>query len=242
MNETSSIFDVLWFQWIQTFARYAIFAGGAYLLFWKQFHRRFMARQLYPWPAKKQVLREILFSIRTTLVFIVAGAGGYYGVHAGIFKFYWKIEEHGWLWLGTSVVILILMHDTFFYWVHRWMHHPRIFKAVHRIHHESLNPTPFTALSFDLSEALIQSLIIPLGMLLMPLHGIAIFAFLLFSITTNVYGHLGIDLNRKAHQDGILRFMTSPKGHAMHHQKFRGNYGLYFTWWDRWMGTEIDRN
>jgi sterol desaturase/sphingolipid hydroxylase (fatty acid hydroxylase superfamily) len=23
----------------------------------------------------------------------------------------------------------------------------------------------------------------------------------------------------------------------MHHQFFKGNYGLYFTWWDRWMNT-----
>lgn len=23
----------------------------------------------------------------------------------------------------------------------------------------------------------------------------------------------------------------------MHHQYFTGNYGLYFLFWDRWMGT-----
>lgn len=26
--------------------------------------------------------------------------------------------------------------------------------------------------------------------------------------------------------------------HDLHHQRGRSNYGLYFTWWDRWMGTE----
>jgi ferredoxin len=25
----------------------------------------------------------------------------------------------------------------------------------------------------------------------------------------------------------------------MHHQSFNGNYGLFFTWWDVWMGTEF---
>jgi ring-1,2-phenylacetyl-CoA epoxidase subunit PaaE len=25
----------------------------------------------------------------------------------------------------------------------------------------------------------------------------------------------------------------------MHHQLFNGNYALYFTWWDKWMGTEF---
>jgi lathosterol oxidase len=24
----------------------------------------------------------------------------------------------------------------------------------------------------------------------------------------------------------------------MHHEKAGGNFGFYFTWWDKWMGTE----
>jgi ferredoxin len=26
----------------------------------------------------------------------------------------------------------------------------------------------------------------------------------------------------------------------MHHQLFNGNYALYFTWWDKWMGTQFN--
>jgi sterol desaturase/sphingolipid hydroxylase (fatty acid hydroxylase superfamily) len=26
----------------------------------------------------------------------------------------------------------------------------------------------------------------------------------------------------------------------MHHQQFHGNYALYFTFWDKWMGTEFE--
>ena len=26
--------------------------------------------------------------------------------------------------------------------------------------------------------------------------------------------------------------------HELHHEKGGGNFGLYFTWWDRLMGTE----
>ncbi|MBB3167458.1 sterol desaturase family protein [Simiduia aestuariiviva] len=33
--------------------------------------------------------------------------------------------------------------------------------------------------------------------------------------------------------------LTTPTHYDLHHQKFNGNYGLYFTWWDRWMGTEF---
>jgi len=26
----------------------------------------------------------------------------------------------------------------------------------------------------------------------------------------------------------------------LHHEKFNGNYGLYFTFWDKWMKTEFE--
>jgi sterol desaturase/sphingolipid hydroxylase (fatty acid hydroxylase superfamily) len=32
-------------------------------------------------------------------------------------------------------------------------------------------------------------------------------------------------------------FLTTPTHHAMHHEKMRGNYGIYFNFWDRLMGT-----
>jgi sterol desaturase/sphingolipid hydroxylase (fatty acid hydroxylase superfamily) len=32
-------------------------------------------------------------------------------------------------------------------------------------------------------------------------------------------------------------FLNTPTHHAMHHEKMRGNYGIYFNFWDRLMGT-----
>ena len=36
----------------------------------------------------------------------------------------------------------------------------------------------------------------------------------------------------------LLRYVTTTTHHDLHHSSGRYNYGLYFTWWDRWMGTE----
>jgi sterol desaturase/sphingolipid hydroxylase (fatty acid hydroxylase superfamily) len=33
-------------------------------------------------------------------------------------------------------------------------------------------------------------------------------------------------------------WITGVTHHDLHHQDARWNFGLYFTWWDRWMGTE----
>jgi Delta7-sterol 5-desaturase len=37
---------------------------------------------------------------------------------------------------------------------------------------------------------------------------------------------------------GWLGWITPVSHHHFHDARKRGNYGLYFTWWDRWSGTE----
>lgn len=52
-------------------------------------------------------------------------------------------------------------------------------------------------------------------------------------------GHCGYELF-PANSDGkpLFGFLTTVTHHDLHHAKARCNYGLYFTWWDRLMGTE----
>jgi len=53
-------------------------------------------------------------------------------------------------------------------------------------------------------------------------------------------GHLGYELYpKKFMQSGWSRFFNSSTHHNMHHSKFKGNFGLYFRFWDKWMGTEF---
>ena len=37
---------------------------------------------------------------------------------------------------------------------------------------------------------------------------------------------------------GWTRWHTTTTHHDLHHRDFRGNYGLYFAWWDTLLGTE----
>jgi Delta7-sterol 5-desaturase len=36
----------------------------------------------------------------------------------------------------------------------------------------------------------------------------------------------------------LFGWFNTTTHHDLHHQDGRSNYGLYFSWWDRWMGTE----
>ena len=55
----------------------------------------------------------------------------------------------------------------------------------------------------------------------------------------NAIGHCGYELF-PARRDGrpLFDWMTTVTHHDLHHAHAGWNLGLYFTWWDRWMGTE----
>jgi hypothetical protein len=130
------------------------------------------------------------------------------------------------------------MHDTYFYWTHRLMHHRRLYRLFHHTHHLSTCPTPWAAYAFSPAEALVQASIGPVIVLTIPVHPTAFAAFMVWQITFNVLGHCGYELLPPW-------FLRTPAGwvfnsvthHALHHEKFRANFGLYFNIWDRLMGT-----
>ena len=118
------------------------------------------------------------------------------------------------------------------------MHHPFLFKHVHLIHHKSTNPTPWTAYAFHPLEAVLEAGIVPVLAFTLPLDRMAIIYFFLFQIAYNVYGHLGFELfPKKFNKHWLGKWINTSVAHNLHHSRFHGNYGLYFLFWDRLMGT-----
>jgi sterol desaturase/sphingolipid hydroxylase (fatty acid hydroxylase superfamily) len=141
------------------------------------------------------------------------------------------------------VGVLLVAHDTWFYWLHRAMHAPAMFKRFHRLHHKSVTPTPFAAYSFNALEAVFEALFVSLWVAFVPTPFIAMFSFLGIMIIRNVMGHAGVELMPRGFADhwfwGLFATTTH---HDLHHNgSFTHNYGLYFTVWDRLMGTEHPR-
>ena len=153
-------------------------------------------------------------------------------------RLYLDIHDFGWWWFAASIVLTIFLHDAYFYWTHRLMHRRSLFPIMHRAHHRSTNPTPWAAYAFDPLEALVQAGILPLAAFLYPIHPLAFLVFMGVQLGFNVMGHAGIEIFPHWFLDSRLgKFLNTPTNHAMHHQYFRGNYGLYFNFWDRLMGT-----
>jgi sterol desaturase/sphingolipid hydroxylase (fatty acid hydroxylase superfamily) len=71
------------------------------------------------------------------------------------------------------------------------------------------------------------------------MHVGAIAVFALHMIVRNTIGHCSHELFPwRSTSRGWLRWITPVSHHHYHHARNRGNFGLYFTWWDRLCGTE----
>lgn len=235
-NETLRLILVL----LGNLVRYFLFAGMAYLLFyvWKRKAWLYMKIQ-QKFPTQHDLRREIGYSLSTILIFAVFAMIIWYARSAGYTRMYTQVDQYGWVYWVFSLGLLIFIHDTWFYWTHRWMHSsPRIFRLFHRVHHLSHNPTPWTAFAFHPAEAIVEALFFPLVVFLLPLHLGVLALFLLWMIVLNVIGHTGYEIIPvKYHHTWIGRIQNTPTHHNMHHHYGRGNYSLYFNFWDRWMGT-----
>ncbi|MCD6041586.1 MAG: sterol desaturase family protein [Burkholderiales bacterium] len=221
------------------FARYAL-AAGLLSLALLALRQRLRARQIRDTAVPPaQVRSEVAASLRTVLVFSLAGFLVHAGMKAGVLGAYGRISEYGWTYFAASVLLAIVAHDTYFYWAHRLMHQPKLFRIFHRQHHRSVRPTPWAVYSFDAGEAVVQAAFLPLFLLIVPMHDLAILLFLTHMIARNMIGHCGVELfPRRAADQRAWSWTTTVTHHDLHHESFRYNYGLYFTWWDRLMGTE----
>jgi sterol desaturase/sphingolipid hydroxylase (fatty acid hydroxylase superfamily) len=222
---------------------YSLAAGLAWLTFYVLLKRTLAHRKIMPkFPTRRQLGRELLYSLRSLLVFGLSGAFVVFAGYSGWTKFYLRIDQRGYVWFFVSIALTIVLHDAYFYWTHRLMHHPRLFRRLHRVHHLSTSPSPWAAYSFSTLEAAVQAGIAPLAVMLIPLHPTAFALFMVWQISFNVLGHCGYEIFPQWFLDTWPgKFLNTPTHHAMHHECFRTNFGLYFNVWDRLLGTNHPR-
>jgi lathosterol oxidase len=213
--------------------RYLLIAGTAYWLFWGG-KRHHPSRQLNRQPPRRETLRhEITQSLLATPIYALPAAAALVGWRHGYTKLYADPGAHGWWWLPTSAVIYLLAHDAFYYWLHRGMHHPRVFGWTHRGHHLSRDPSPFASFSFDPPEALLTAWFLPALTLFIPIQlGVAL-ALLMVMTFTAVLNHAGREIWTPAWlANPIGRRLITATHHDRHHKHFTENFGLYFRFWD----------
>ncbi len=220
--------------------RYFLIAGLFQLIFYKWFRRHWESRRLGKKVVdRSQFSKEVKWSLVTALIFSVAGAFTAVLWQNGDTLIYSDASQYGWWYLPVSLAVSMIVHETYYYWLHRWMHKPAIFKILHKVHHDSSTTSPWTAFSFHPLEGVLQAIILPLTVLVLPMHIYVLLIQLTIMTFSSVINHLEIEVYpRNFNKHFIGRWLIGATHHSLHHKQFKYNFGLYFTFWDKWKATE----
>lgn len=83
-----------------------------------------------------------------------------------------------------QIPLFILFTDFFIYWIHRGLHHPFVYKRLHKPHHKWIMPTPYASHAFHPLDGWAQSVPYHVFPFIFPLQK---FAYIGLFITINIW-------------------------------------------------------
>ena len=192
-------------------------------------------------PTDKGIRREIYLSVQSILIFAIMATGLFQIYKCGWTSIYWDTFEYPLYYLPLSFFLCLVIHDTLFYWTHRFMHWRPVFKYTHAGHHKSVSPTPWAIFAFQPAEAIIQFLCLSLIVIFVPLKPIILAAYLSYDSMIIIAGHTGHEMIPSwMSKHWLFKGFNNVTHHDNHHTNMRHNFGAFFNVWDRWMGTFLD--
>ncbi|KAF8788705.1 Fatty acid hydroxylase domain-containing [Argiope bruennichi] len=116
-----------------------------------------------------------------------------------------------------EIAFCVIMEEIGFYYFHRLLHLPRIYKHIHKIHHEWTSPIAITAIYCHPVEHLLSNLTPALlGPLLLGSHMFTSWIWFSLALLSTLVSHCGFH----------FPFFPSPEAHDFHHLKFNENFGV----------------
>jgi sterol desaturase/sphingolipid hydroxylase (fatty acid hydroxylase superfamily) len=138
---------------------------------------------------------------------------------------------------NALVMLLIpLFREVHFYFVHRMIHWPPLYRTVHRLHHTNVNPGPWSGLAMHPVEHLLYFS----GVLIhwiVPSHALHLIFHLVHLGLAPAAGHNGFD---KVVMGEESAFDTHCYAHYLHHKYFECNYSDGSLPLDKWFGSVHD--
>ena len=172
----------------------------------------------------KQTMRSMPVMAILTCLFMTAEVRGY-----GKLYDTWA-EAPFPLYNSLQFPIFILFTDFCIYFIHRGLHHPRLYKTLHKAHHKWIMPTPYASHAFHPVDGFSQSLPYHIFPFLFPLQKLAYVVLFAFINIWTIFIHDGEYVANSPIINGAAC-------HTMHHLYFNYNFGQFTTLWDRLGGS-----
>jgi len=224
------------------FGRYILLSGIYHKMIYDRLAQSIPNRIISKRYPREQQVKEITWSGISSILFGLIGVLMIMAWQAGWTKIYTEWSTFPWWYIPVSFLSALFIHETYYYWLHRWMHsYPKLYRLIHKVHHDSVSTSVWTSFSFHPIESLLQAIIIPVMVFVIPMHWIVLITLLIFMTVSAIVNHAGVALYPNSWKDHkVMKWLIGSVHHDLHHRRFTKNFGLYFTFWDIWMGTESE--
>jgi sterol desaturase/sphingolipid hydroxylase (fatty acid hydroxylase superfamily) len=146
-----------------------------------------------------------------------------------------SFETHP-VWFVAMFLVVPFIHEVGFYFAHRMVHWPPLYRVAHHLHHRNTNPGPWSGLSMHPIEHVIYFWSIALFFLI-PSHPVHMINLASRLGVAPAQGHTGfdrLDLGEETTMD------VSYYAHYLHHKYFEVNYADGMVPLDKWFGSFHD--
>ncbi|KAK2186963.1 hypothetical protein NP493_183g01009 [Ridgeia piscesae] len=131
-------------------------------------------------------------------------------------------------WVLFELTIFCLVEEVLFYYGHRLIHHPWLYKHIHKQHHEWTVPIGLCSIYAHPVEFVFCNLVPPVvGPILLGSHIATSWLWFALALMSTTISHCGYH----------FPFLPSPEAHDFHHSQFVNNYGVLGVM-DRLHGTD----
>ena len=226
--------------WIRNLILIFIIAGGLHLWLISyqgqdqslKYDPRNMARDNSHFTFRNQVWDNMFWSIASGVtvwtvfevgLFWLAANGGLPLIEFG----------HAPLWSVLLLVLIPIWSSFHFYWIHRLLHWPPLYRRVHSLHHRNINIGPWSGISMHPVEHLLY-FTSPAIHLILPSDPIHILFHFYLQALAPCFSHSGYEklVAKLAPNMALGDFF-----HQLHHRYFECNYGTIEVPWDVWFGS-----
>ena len=137
----------------------------------------------------------------------------------------------------TAIFLIVpFVHEVGFYFAHRFLHWPPLYRIAHKLHHRNTNPGPWSGLSMHPIEHVIY-FAPTLGFFVVAAHPVHMINLISRLGVAPAQGHTGFDRLVTGEETSVD---ASYYAHYLHHKYFEVNYADGMVPLDKWFGSFHD--
>ncbi|MBT8459299.1 MAG: sterol desaturase family protein [Boseongicola sp.] len=224
---------------LRNIALITVFTGGLHVWLYRvkgqgrktKYNGNWMAKKDRRFLFQNQVYDNVFWSMVGTLVWSIYEIGLWWGYANGVLPY-----SANPVWFVLWMILMPFWRNFHFYWIHRLIHWPPLYKTVHYLHHKNVNVGPWSGMAMHPVEHILyfSCMLIHIVVPSHPLH-------MMFNGLTTALGpgvsHSGFDELVFGDEKSLRKEKLM---HYLHHRYHTVNFGESAVPLDKWFGSFHD--